>query len=377
MSASAFSRRDFARLFALGAAGAALPGPLAAMAAGGEASLAHAALRGASLAAGAIRLNANENPLGPCAAAMEAVAGLGTAHGRYPWDAERALIAKVAEVEGVPADHVAVFNGSSDPLARAVFAYTSPERSLVYAEPGYEAAARATSISGARARAVPLTGDLAHDTAAMCAADARAGLVYVCNPNNPTGTTTPHDRIVAALAAKPRGALLLVDEAYIHLCDEPSMAPLVTRHADLLVLRTFSKLYGMAGMRMGLAIAQPAVLDRLREFGMLTASTSGIAAAHASLAHGGLVAERKAYVRAAREQTFAALDRMGVRYHRSVSNCFMLDARRPATELAAAMAKEGVIIGRAWPVWPTWARISIGTPEEMAAFVQALGRVMA
>lgn len=222
---------------------------------------------------------------------------------------------------------------------------------------------------------VPLTPDLSHDLPAMCAADPAAGLLYVCNPNNPTGTTSPRDAILAALDAKPAGAMLMVDEAYIHLSDEATVAPLVATRADLVVLRTFSKLYGMAGLRMGLAIAQPSVIEKLRAYGMLTASAAGIAAAHASLDEPGLVAERRAYVRAAREETFAALTRLGVPFHRSASNCFMFDAGGPATALAARMAERGVIIGRAWPVWPTWARVSVGTPEEMREFVRVLQQV--
>ncbi len=372
MTASGLSRRDFSRLLALGAAGAFVPAGSA------EASLAQAAVpRRWAAAPGLVRLNSNENPLGPSRAALEAVARLGTEHGRYPFQQERDLIALIAAQEGVPESHVAVFNGSSDPLARAIFAFTGPTRSVVYAEPGYEAAKNSASLTGARAIPVPLTSAIAHDVSAMCTADPQAGLIYICNPNNPTGTITPRAQIVAALDAKPKDALLLVDEAYIHLSDEQTVAPLTASRSDLLVLRTFSKLYGMAGMRMGLSIAQPAVLEKLRAYGMLTASAAGIAAARASIEERGLVAERRAYVRRAREETFAALDKMGVKYHRSVSNCFMLDAGRPAPELAKAMAAQGVLIGRAWPVWPNWARITVGTPDEMRRFVQVLGQAMA
>lgn len=364
------SRRDFSRLLAFGSAGLMLPSAAA------EATLARRALP-MRVAAGAVRLNANENPLGPSRAALEAMHRLGAESGRYPWEQEKALIARIAAVEGVPESHVAVFNGSSDPLNRAVFAYTSAARSFVHAEPGYEAGARATSISGAKAIGVPLTAELAHDVTAMCSIDPAAGLIYLCNPNNPTGTLTQRTDLLRALDAKPKDALALIDEAYIHLCDDESLVPLVTSRADVLVLRTFSKLYGMAGLRMGVAIAQPPVLDKLREFGMLTASTIGIAAAHASLDERGLVAERRLYVRRAREETFGALDKMGVRYHRSVSNCFMLDAGRPAPELAKVMAEQGVVIGRAWPVWPTWARVSVGTPDEMRQFTAVLRKVMA
>ena len=203
------------------------------------------------------------------------------------------------------------------------------------------------------------------------------GLLFLCNPNNPTGTTTPREQIVWALANKPAGSILLVDEAYIHFTDETSVVDLVDSHGDLLVLRTFSKLYGMAGLRMGLAIAQPPVLDRLRAFGGTITSITGVTAARISVDDPTLVAVRRAYTRQAREETFAFLTRYGYGFHPSVSNCFMLDAKRPAAELAAEMAKQNVLIGRSWPVWPNYARITVGTPQEMQQFCAVLRAVMA
>lgn len=364
------SRRDFTRLLGLGAAGLTLPrGSL-------EGHFARQAL-GLIPPANAIRLNANENPLGPSPAAMRAIAKLGPQLGRYPFQAEDALGGRIAELEGLPATHVEIFMGSSDPLHRAMLAYTGPEKAAVHAEPGYEAPWRACKVTGARAVAVPLTPALAHDVRAMCAAEPAPGVVYICSPNNPTGTVTPRDEIVWALNNKPAGSLLVVDEAYIHFCDEPSMAPLVASHDDLLVLRTYSKLYGMAGMRLGVAIAQPTVLDRLRTFGMLSASAGAIVAAQASLDDPRLVPDRRAETRRVREETFEHLDRTGHSFHRSEANCFMLDAKRPPTELVAAMAERGVIIGRSWPVWPQHVRVTVGTRDEMKTFCKVLDQVSA
>ena len=355
---------------ALAAAGLALPRGSS------EGELAYAALRGMP-PANAIRLNSNENPLGPSRAAVEALQKLGAEEGRYAFQADKALRQRIAEVEGLRPEYVETFNGSSDPLHRAVLAFTGPDRPYVYGEPGFEAGWQAAKISGAPAIAVPLTPTLAHDASAMCAASPTPGLLYICNPNNPTGTTTPREQIVWALSNKPAGSLLLVDEAYIHFSDETSVVDLVDSHEDLLVLRTFSKLYGMAGLRMGLAIAQPPVLDRLRAFGGTITSITGVTAARISVDDPTLVAVRRAYTRQAREETFAFLTKYGYGFHPSVSNCFMLDAKRPAAELAAEMAKQNVLIGRSWPVWPTYARITVGTPQEMQQFCAVLRAVMA
>jgi len=366
----AVSRRDFSRFIALAAAGLALP------LGSSEGQLARAALRTVP-PANAIRLNANENPLGPSRAALEAMHKLGAEEGRYAFQSDEALRARIAELEGLRPEYVDSFNGSSDPLHRAVLAFTGPDHPFVYGEPGYEAGWRAAKVSGAQAIAVPLTSALAHDAGAMCAASPTAGMIYICNPNNPTGTTTPRDQILWALANKPAGSLLLVDEAYIHFCDEMSVVDLVDSHGDLLVLRTFSKLYGMAGLRMGLAIAQPPVLDRLRAFGASITSVTGVTSARISVDDPTLVPTRRAYTRRAREETFAFLTKNGYGFHPSVSNCFMLDAKRPAGELAATMVQQNVLIGRTWPFWPNYARVTVGTPEEMRQFCAALRAVTA
>ena len=364
------SRRDFSRLMALAAAGVALPRGSS------EGELAWRALRGIS-PANAIRLNSNENPLGPSRAALDAMQRLGAEEGRYAFQADKALRLRIAELEGLRPEYVETFNGSSDPLHRAVLAFTGPDRAYVYGEPGFEAGWQAAKISGAPAVPVPLTRTIAHDARAMCAATPTPGLLYICNPNNPTGTITPRDEIVWALANKPAGSILLVDEAYIHFSDETSVVDLVDSHGDLLVLRTFSKLYGMAGLRMGLAIAQPPVLDRLRAFGGTISSITGVTAARISVDDPTLIPTRRAYTKQARDETFAFLTKYGYGFHPSQSNCFMLDAKRPAGELAAAMAQRNVLIGRTWPAWPNYSRVTIGTPEEMQQFCAALREVMA
>ena len=225
--------------------------------------------------------------------------------------------------------------------------FTSPTRSYVTADPGYEAGMKATKSSGARIAKTPLTKSYAHDVKAMIAAAPDAGLFYVCTPNNPTGTMTSHSDIEQLLAAKPKGSVVLVDEAYIHFSDGVSALDLVKADQDVIVLRTFSKIYGMAGIRCGMAIGRPDLVSKLESYsGWGAMPITAMAAATASLKHEHLVSERKQLNAAIRQKTFDWLDRQGYSYVPSQSNCFMLDAKRPAKEMIDAMAAKNVYIGR-------------------------------
>jgi histidinol-phosphate aminotransferase len=326
---------------------------------------------------GGVRINANENPLGPCAAARSAVAAIMPEAGRYRFRLTEEFVGLFAESVGVKADHVRIFAGSTEPLHYTVMAFTSPKASYVTADPGYEAGMYAAKSSGARVVKVPLTKTHAHDVRAMIAAAPNAGVFYICTPNNPTGTLTSHSDIEYLLQNKPKGSIVLVDEAYIHFCDAPSTIDLVASGHDLIVLRTFSKLYGMAGLRCGLAIGRPDLMQRLEDYGGGNPMpVTAVAAASASLKDTQLVAERKRINAEIREETFQWLDRNGYSYIPSVSNCFMLDTKRPAKEVIAAMAQQNVFIGRIWPLMPTYTRITVGTREEMNQFQVALQKVM-
>jgi len=326
---------------------------------------------------GAIVIDANENPLGPCDAARKAIVDMAPQGGRYSYWLKEEFIKTFAEMEGLKPEYLHVFPGSSEPLHFSVLSFTSPSRSYVTADPGYEAGMKAATISGARIVKTPLTKTYAHDVKAMVAAAPDAGLFYVCTPNNPTGSMTPHSDIEQLVAAKPKGSVVLVDEAYIHFSDGVSAIDLVKADQDVIVLRTFSKIYGMAGIRCGLAIARPDLLAKLENFsGWSALPITAMAAATASLKHEHLVPERKQSNAAIRQKTFDWLASQGYAYVPSQSNCFMLDAKRPAREVIDALAKRNVYIGRPWPVWPTHVRITVGTQPEMDAFHEAFQAVM-
>jgi histidinol-phosphate/aromatic aminotransferase/cobyric acid decarboxylase-like protein len=284
----------------------------------------------------------------------------------------------MAETEGLPVSHVMAFAGSSDPLHRSVLAFTSPRRPLVIADPGYEAPERAARFVGAKVVRVPLRKDYSHDALGMARADPDAGLIYVCNPNNPTGTVTRKADIDALVAGKPEGCVVVIDEAYLHFSTSATPATdHVTSGKDVIVLRTFSKLYGMAGLRAGAALARPDLLEKLRGFGGLgILPATGMAGATASLKVKTLVPERRAAFAAVRDDLFAWLDRKGYRYIPSEANMVMVQGKGPGRQTAEAMLRYKVAIGRAWPSLPDHARVTIGTRDEMAKFKTAFERVM-
>jgi histidinol-phosphate aminotransferase len=359
--------------------------------AGGSAALASGILgesffavsaRGASLPRGpfpkdAVIIDANENPLGPCSVAREAIAEITSDSGRYSFWLTEDLTKRFAAQEGLKPEYVRAFPGSGEPLHFSVLAFTSPAKSYVTADPGYEAGMHAAKISGARVVKTPLTASYGHDVKAMITAAPDAGLFYVCTPNNPTGTLTPHVEIEYLAEHKPKGSIVLVDEAYIHFSDATTALDLVKADKDVVVLRTFSKIYGMAGLRCGLAIGRPDLIEKVSSFsGWNGLPVTAVAAALTSLDDASIVPERKRINAAVRGETFAWLDSKGYRYVSSVSNCFMLDTKRPAKEIIAAMATRNVFIGRAWPAWPTHVRITVGTKSEMERFQTAYQEVM-
>ncbi len=363
------SRRSFGKIASLLAAGSSLPFY-------NEMAMAQAS-RINNAPAGAVMINANENPMGPCKEALDAlhaIAGLG---GRYLFGEAEKVQNLLADGEGLKPDHVRIYPGSSAPLHQTVLAFCSPAKSLVMADPGYEAGSGAAEVVGARTVRIPLTKTYAHDVKAMAAVK-DAGVIYITNPNNPTGTVTPKADIEWLVANKPAGSLLMLDEAYMHISPNPQFnSALVAAGQDIVILRTFSKVYGMAGLRAGAVLARPDLIEKLDRFsqnGMLP--ITGMAAAGASLKVKSLVAERSKMIGDIREDVFAWLKKKNLRYVPSVTNCFMVDTGKPTKEVIAAMQKENVFIGRPWPVWPTHVRVTVGTREEMEKFKVALGKVL-
>jgi len=331
--------------------------------------------------ADAIQLNSNENPYGPSAAAREAAVRSLDVAGRYPDAREDELRGAVAKVHGVAPEQIQLGCGSSDILRMAVAAFLGPDRKVIAAEPTFEAVLAYNRVTGARAVKVPLDNAFRHDLQRMAAAcDAATGLVYICNPNNPTGTIVTAEELTAFLMRVPPSATVLLDEAYHHFVEDPgyrSGQDLLAAHPNLIVVRTFSKIYGMAGMRLGYAVAAKEKVEALGRFASFSNTNAAVlAAALASLAEPDLVPRMKRRLNDTRKWLTGQLTADGRRFIQSEANFVMIDTGRDVAPLIASFAAGKILVGRRFPSMPTWLRVSVGTPAEMAAFVAALREVL-
>ncbi len=366
-----FNRRSFGRVAAMITAGASLPFY-------NEAAMAQglSAMRG-PVPADAVRINANENPLGPCDAAVEAMSSVLRKGGRYLYEHTFEFAKVQGDVDGVKPNYVVPYDGSSAPLHQAVIAFCSKDKPFVMADPGYEAGGRAAEFIGAKVIKVPLSKDYAHDVKAMAAASATAGLIYVCNPNNPGGWATKKSDIEWLVANKPAGSVILLDEAYIHLTKEEVCSDLVAADKDVVILRTFSKLYGMAGLRAGAAIGRPDLLAKIQPWGAGALPVTGMVGATASLKEKNLVADRRKIIGDVRSDLFSWLSKRNYKFIPSETNNFMVATNGGAKKFIDGMFDQKILVGRIWTSMPNHVRISVGTREEMEKFKVAFEKVMA
>jgi histidinol-phosphate aminotransferase len=328
-----------------------------------------------------VQISGNENPMGPSKQGLEAIAKVAPLAWRYgPQGDNNDLQSLLESTENVKPGYVVPYPGSGTPLANLVPAFTSPTRSWVMASPGYGSGA--SRGIGNKVVKVPLRKDYTHDVEAMIKADPNAGAYYICNPNNPTGTLTPRKDLEYILANKKKDAILVIDEAYVHFSGRDNMSTdLVKADKDVVVLRTFSKIYGMAGLRAGAAYGRPDLLAQLGKIGRggnLSVATMACAAASLKVA-GPLMTERVAINKKNRDQAFEYLEKSGVSYIPSVSNFFMMSVKgMTAQQVYTAMESKKVLLGGAgrWPEWPNHIRVTVGTFEEMSKFNTALGQVL-
>jgi histidinol-phosphate aminotransferase len=330
-----------------------------------------------------IRLDSNENAHGPCPAALQGLQGaLGEAC-RYPDAPEVELRLGLARFHSVAAENILLGCGSTEILRMAVQAFTAPDRALVAAEPTFEEPARFARGVGAPVKSVRVRDDLKLDLGGMAEAAAGAGLIYLCNPNNPTATThdgAAVDRFVARVLDASPGTRILADEAYFDFVEDPtctSAIPLALRDPRVVVTRTFSKIHGMAGLRVGYAVGQADSLEAMRKHKLPSGINGlGAAAALASLGQDGHVAEQRRLNHEARELTSRGFEAMGYRVVPSDTNFMMVDIRRDAAGFQAACRQQDVLVGRPFPPLTNYARISIGTLDEMRRALEVFRRVL-
>ena len=326
-----------------------------------------------------VQLNSNENPYGPSAKALGALTGI--VPSRYPDAAEEEMILALARAHGLPPERIVLGCGSSEILRLCDAAFLGPGRTVVAAEPTFEAVLHYSRATKAEAVKVPLTPEFRHDLAAMAkACDARTGLVYVCNPNNPTGTIVSGDALESFLQRVPPATVVLVDEAYHHFVEDPgyrSAIGMLDRFPNLVVARTFSKIHGLAGMRLGYAVASE---DRARELrahaAWSNANASVLAAARVSLEDEAHVEKQRAMLNGTRRRLTEALEREHRRYIPTEANFVMIDVGGDVSPVIASFAARRILVGRRFAAMPTWLRVTVGTDKETDLFLAALREIV-
>lgn len=376
------SRRNF--VSALGLGGVGLMSPPLLTGRGSEGRLAAWIKESAAPASGLIRLDSNENPNGPSMRSIEALRALLGESNRYPDAGEVPLIEAIARAHGVSPSNVVLGAGSSETLRMCVEAFTSPTKHLVSAAPTFEPPGEFARMIGRPVVAVPVDASLFLDLDAMAAAAVGAGLVFFCNPNNPTATVHG-DAAVKAFIGRIRrtspDTVILVDEAYHEYVDDRAYAtaiPMAIADPNVVVSRTFSKVFGMAGLRAGYAIAHADTARRLQGWrlgsGISVLALGAATAAVEDRSH--IVAEQRKN-REAKAFTRAFFERAGYKVGPSDTNFLMIDLRRDPQPVRVACRENGVAVGRPFPPLDTWLRVSIGTMDEMqqatAVFKKVLG----
>ncbi|MFN2508943.1 MAG: histidinol-phosphate transaminase [Chthoniobacterales bacterium] len=374
MNTTSISRRRFAQLLGAGAAVAVVKPAL---------TIAREATA-RPVTAAVVRLSSNENPYGPSPRALNAITDAFSLACRYPDEHADLLVAALARSEGVKPDQILLGAGSGEILKICATAFTGRSQqpgggTLVVADPTFEAIIAHASRCGAEVVKVPLTSSFGHDLSGMAAA-AKGGLVYICNPNNPTASITPKNEIRDFIAKAPRETMILADEAYHHYVESPdyeSVIPLIKDHPNLIVARTFSKIYGMAGMRCGFCIAQPQTIEQMRPQQLSdSVNISALVAAIASLHDPDQLTNGRRLNREARTFVTRELQSAGYEQIPSHANFVMVNVKRPVVPLIAAMKQRNVQVGRLFPALPNHMRVTIGKKSEMERFLSAFREVL-
>jgi histidinol-phosphate aminotransferase len=391
---ASINRRRFAQMLGAGAAYVAVRPQL---------TFAKSAAQTRSSALPIVRLSSNENPYGASPKALAAMTDVFPLAWRYPDDHADMLIDVLARLHRVGGDQILLGNGSGEILKLCAAAFTGPSSNdcdreikmarrgtelsfksgrgkLIVADPTFEAILNHARVSSADVVKVPLNASFAHDLPKMLSA-ASEGLIYICNPNNPTASLTPKNELRQFIAKCPRETMILVDEAYHHYVDSPdyeSLIPLIARHPNLVVARTFSKIYGMAGLRCGYCVAQPEVVERMRPH--QTWDSVNVMAAVAAIASLNdpeqLEVGRR---RNAETRSFVTreLEKLGYKHVPSQANFVLVDVKRPVLPLIDALRERRVRVGRLFPSLPNHMRVTIGKRNEMETFLSAFRQVIA
>jgi histidinol-phosphate aminotransferase len=331
---------------------------------------------------GLIKLDGNENPYGPSPAARRAILASADDAPRYADKTITELTKQLAAHEGVDVSQIVIGTGSGELLRMAglLAATTTPGAELIASRPTYEELPVFAEKLGLKVHWVAPDADHRHDLPAMRAAVTDlTRLVYVCNPNNPTGTAVTRDALESFIRSVPANCTVIVDEAYMDLVDQPGVATvagLVKDVPNMIVLRTFSKIHGLAGLRVGYGITPPALAQRFAALSLTWPNSTGLAAAIASFNDHAFLNTTRAALVGDRARVHATLDRMGLKRTQAQGNFVFFDTGAPLKRFQDGMLAAGIKVGRHFDGYDTWARVTIGVHREVDKFLAALPRAL-
>jgi len=326
------------------------------------------------------RLSSNENPYGPSIKVREALSRAFNDACRYPYSYQDELLKMIARKEGVDTDHIVITGGSTEALKVAGITFTTGGGELIASKPTFLAMMSYAQMWGAKVNWVPVDEKLQHDLAGIeSQINTNTKMVFICNPNNPTSTLLPAGEFESFCRRVSDQTILFSDEAYFEYIEEqgyPTMVQLVKEGKNVIVSRTFSKIYGLAGLRIGYIIAKPELAKPIRDNVVAFTNVLAIEAAKTALQEKEFYTFSLKKNREAKTHLYHTLDELNLPYLESHTNFVFFQSGRPIEDLHAAMMAEGVMVGRAFPPFDDWCRVSTGTMEEMELFSRALKRVM-
>ncbi len=323
-----------------------------------------------------IKLSSNENPYGPSPLARNAMIENITISNRYNWQLTSNLIDALAKKNNVAADNILLGAGSTEILDLIARFAAQEKGKLIIADPSYAYWTDTAQKLGLSKITIPLTADKKHDLTAMFLAvkpDTR--LIYICNPNNPTGTICDRNALVAFINKATKNAIVLVDEAYIEFTDQQSLCGLATQNKNLIIVKTFSKIYGLAGARVGYAVANTTTLEKLSEIQSWvngSISVPSTAAALASLKDERFVSTTYSLNEKARQYTIDELEKLGLNCIPSHSNFIYFSLINYKKDFFQQLKKNNIVGTKIYEEKGKWTRITVGTMEEMQKFMGSL-----
>jgi histidinol-phosphate aminotransferase len=328
------------------------------------------------------KLNANENPYGPSPMAVEAIKSFASKGNRYAWKELYSLMDKIALKEAVKQENIMMGPGSSDLLEKTAMVLFQKGGNIVSADPAYMSLIKVAEATGATWKPIPLKKDWSHDLAGMEAAiDSETKMVYICNPNNPTASMTDHTELLDFCKRVSDKVPVFIDEAYMGFLedgDKRSMVSLINEGKNVIIARTFSKIQGMAGIRVGYIVAQKATLDIIQKItrGGMGISLPSVHAAMASMDDIPFQTKSRTLNKECRDYVCENLERMGFEYIPSYTSFIIFPIEMEGKGFLEKMTAEGVGV-RAFDIMnKNWCRVSMGTMDEMKLFTAALEKVL-